>query len=51
MGLHCFKKRAFNKFSWEQNRRVMNFSIVKEYERHEKKSNFELAKNHEYTYL
>ena len=25
MGLHCFKKRAFNKFSWEQKRRVKKY--------------------------
>ena len=25
MGLHCFKKHAFNKFSWEQKRRVKKF--------------------------
>ena len=25
--------------------------MVKEYERHEKKSNFDLSKNHEYTYF
>ena len=25
MRLHCFKKRAFNKFSWEQKRRVKKY--------------------------
>ena len=36
MGLHCLKKHLLStNFHWRQKRRVKNFSMVKEYGRHE----------------